>query len=53
VEDGGADAAARAHRVWQEWLRDFEPPPIDAAIREELDEFVARRTAEGGAPPEQ
>lgn len=53
LEDGGADAAARAHQVWQEWLRDFEPPPIDAAVREELDEFVARRTAEGGAPPEQ
>jgi len=33
-------------------IAEFEPPPIDDAIATELDEFVAQRTAEGGAPPE-
>ena len=28
----------------------IEEPPMDPAIREELEAFVARRKAEGGAP---
>ena len=28
----------------------FEPPPMEPAIREELEAFVARRKAEGGVP---
>jgi trimethylamine--corrinoid protein Co-methyltransferase len=31
-------------------LAEFEPPPMDEAIREELAAFVARRKEEGGAP---
>jgi trimethylamine--corrinoid protein Co-methyltransferase len=38
--------------VWKKALAEYEQPPLDDAIREELEEFVARRTAEGGAPPE-
>jgi trimethylamine--corrinoid protein Co-methyltransferase len=30
-------------------LAAYEPPPMDPAVREALDEFVARRIAEGGA----
>ena len=29
-----------------------EPPPLDPAVKEELDAFVERRMAEGGAPNE-
>jgi trimethylamine--corrinoid protein Co-methyltransferase len=36
--------------VWKRILAEFEPPPMDEAIREELADFVARRKAEGGAP---
>ena len=40
----------RAHRIYKEILGDFEAPPMDPAIREELGDFVARRKSEGGAP---
>ena len=49
VEDGELDARARANEVWKQRLTDYEQPPIDDAIVAELDDFVARRTAEGGA----
>lgn len=52
VEDGELDARARANEVWKQRLTDYEQPPIDDAIVAELDDFVARRTAEGGAAPE-
>lgn len=51
-EEGSRDAATRANEAWKRLLAGFEPPPLDEAIVAELDEFVARRTAEGGAPPE-
>jgi trimethylamine---corrinoid protein Co-methyltransferase len=41
-----------ANRICKAILTEFEPPPMDAAIREELTEFVARRKREGGAPTE-
>ncbi len=47
---GGIWTAARAHQVAGDILARFEPPPMDEAIREELEAFVARRKAEGGAP---
>ena len=40
----------RAHNIYKAILEDFEAPPMDSAIREELADFVARRKAEGGAP---
>jgi trimethylamine--corrinoid protein Co-methyltransferase len=40
----------RAHVMFREIIASFEPPPMDAAIREELAAFVDRRKAEGGAP---
>jgi trimethylamine---corrinoid protein Co-methyltransferase len=49
---GARDATQRANEIWKRVLAEFEPPPLDEAIAAELDEFVARRTAEGGAPPE-
>ena len=40
----------RAHLIFKEIIADFEDPPMDVAIRQELAEFVARRKSEGGAP---
>ena len=31
-------------------FEEFEPPPMDPGIREELEAFVAKRKEEGGAP---
>jgi trimethylamine--corrinoid protein Co-methyltransferase len=47
---GSPTAIEKANRVWKERLAAWEKPPIDPAIEEEIDAFVARRTAEGGAP---
>jgi trimethylamine--corrinoid protein Co-methyltransferase len=47
---GGLWTHERAHRIWTEIVRDFEPPPMDAGAREALGEFVERRKREGGAP---
>jgi len=52
VEEGRHDARTRANTVWKQRLAAYEPPPIDDAVVAELDEFVARREAEGGAPPD-
>ncbi|MGD9705463.1 MAG: trimethylamine methyltransferase family protein [Acidimicrobiia bacterium] len=34
-----------AHERWKATLRDYEPPPIDSAVDEALQDFVARRKA--------
>ncbi|MFL2784922.1 MAG: trimethylamine methyltransferase family protein [Paracoccaceae bacterium] len=47
---GGMWTSERAHGLYQKILEDFEAPPLDVAIREELADFVDRRKAEGGAP---
>jgi len=47
---GGIWTAERAHRTFKQIINDFEAPPMDVAVREELAEFVARRKSEGGAP---
>ena len=44
-EDGAPSAAQHANRVWKQLLAEYEEPPLDEAIREALDEFVARRKA--------
>jgi trimethylamine--corrinoid protein Co-methyltransferase len=48
-EAGGKDALERATELWQKALRDYEEPPLDPAIREELDAYVARRRQEIGS----
>jgi len=52
VEAGSQDATQRANAAWKRALAEYEPPAMDDAIAAELHEFVERRTAEGGAPPE-
>jgi trimethylamine--corrinoid protein Co-methyltransferase len=34
--------------VWKRALAEYQEPPIDPAIVEEIDAFVARREQEGG-----
>ena len=48
-ENGSNDAAWRAHKIYKQILNEFEAPPIDPAVKDELDDFVDRRIAEGGA----
>jgi len=50
VEHGSPTAVEKANRVWKDRLASYEEPHIDPAIRDELDAFVERRIAEGGAP---
>jgi trimethylamine--corrinoid protein Co-methyltransferase len=47
-EAGSPDAATKANRLVKAFLAEYEEPPIDDSIRDQLGEFVARRTAEGG-----
>lgn len=47
---GRPEACQKANRLWKQALAEYEPPPLDPAIAEELDAFVARRAEQGGAP---
>ncbi len=49
-ENGALDATQRAHRIYRQLLDSYEKPPLDAAVKEQLDAFIARRKQEGGAP---
>ncbi len=49
-ERGAVDTPRRANAIWKQILAEFEAPPMDEAIREELESFVERRKREGGAP---
>jgi trimethylamine--corrinoid protein Co-methyltransferase len=47
---GAVWTAERAHVQFKNIIAEFEAPPMDPAIREELETFVAKRKEEGGAP---
>jgi trimethylamine--corrinoid protein Co-methyltransferase len=49
AEDGAKTATDRAKRIWKSLLANYEPPPMDPAVREALDGFVARRKREMAA----
>jgi len=51
TENGAVQTTERANGIWKQVLRDFEAPAMDAGVRDALNDFVARRTAEGGASP--
>src|SRR5712671_6612361 len=48
VRLGAKDAAARASEICAKTLEEYEQPPLDDAIRAELEDFVTRRRAELG-----
>jgi trimethylamine--corrinoid protein Co-methyltransferase len=45
---GGLDAAARATEIWKKTIDEYEQPPMDEGLREQLEEYVTRRRAELG-----
>jgi len=45
-EAGGLDAAQRANAIWKQAINDYEQPPLDPDILEELEEYVERRKRE-------
>ncbi len=47
---GGVWTPERAHHLFKDIIANFEAPPMDDAVRDELKDFVERRKAEGGAP---
>ncbi len=47
-EAGSPTAVERTHAIYRQLLDEYQPPPLDAGVREALDEFVAKRIAEGG-----
>ncbi len=50
TEAGSLSATDRARSLWQSILRDFRPPEAALGAADLIDTFIARRTAEGGAP---
>jgi trimethylamine--corrinoid protein Co-methyltransferase len=48
MRNGAKDTATRAGEIYKKKLEDYEPPPIDDAVRQELEEYVVRRRAELG-----
>ena len=46
TEAGARDATHRATGIWKQLLAEYVPPPLDAAVREALVAYVARRTEE-------
>jgi len=51
-DQGGVTASERATGVWQGILAADNRPATDPGRVEALHDFIARRSAEGGAPPE-
>jgi trimethylamine--corrinoid protein Co-methyltransferase len=49
VEAGSRDATHRATGIWKRLLAEYTPPPLDLAVREALDDYIARRCGELGA----
>ena len=49
TDNGGLGATQRANGIWKQILQDFEAPALETARNEELQAFIARRSAEGGA----
>jgi trimethylamine--corrinoid protein Co-methyltransferase len=46
---GGKTALNRATEIWQQALKEYEEPPMDVAIREELEAYVIKRREEIGS----
>jgi trimethylamine--corrinoid protein Co-methyltransferase len=45
-EGGSLDTARRANALWKRMLADYQRPPIDPAVEEALNDYVARRKRE-------
>ena len=45
-EAGSLDAAQRANAIWKQLLAEYQRPPMDPAVEEALNDYVARRKLE-------
>jgi trimethylamine--corrinoid protein Co-methyltransferase len=45
-EAGSLDAARRANAMWKQLLAEYQQPPVDPAVEEALNDYVARRKRE-------
>jgi len=52
TEAGAPTATERANTIWKRVLEEFEPPTLDIARKDAVNDFVERRIREGGALPE-
>lgn len=52
TDRGAQDATQRATQVWKDILAADKRPSVDEDRLDALQSFIAKRTAEGGAPPE-
>ncbi|MEX2407845.1 MAG: trimethylamine methyltransferase family protein, partial [Rhodovibrionaceae bacterium] len=43
--EGATDTAQRANAIWKKWLAEYEAPPLDSAVSEAVDDFVAKKKA--------
>ncbi len=50
TDSGSKTATQRANGIWKKILQEFETPVLEETRREELQAFIERRSAEGGAP---
>ena len=48
TEAGGRDATRRATDLWKRLLAESSPPPLDATVREHMNDYIARRAEELG-----
>jgi len=46
TENGARNATERATGIWKQMLADYQAPPLDPAVKEEMEAYVARRTVE-------
>ena len=49
-ENGEVTATRRANKIWKQLLEEYQLPDLQQARIEQLNEFVEKRKAEGGAP---
>jgi trimethylamine--corrinoid protein Co-methyltransferase len=48
MRNGGVDTAGRAAKIYRKRLEEYQAPPLDDAVRAELEEYVVRRRRELG-----
>ncbi len=46
TEAGARSTAQRANRIWKRLLEEYQAPPLDAAVEEALQDYMARRRPE-------
>src|SRR5579863_1888909 len=51
TEAGSRTATERATVLWKKLLTQYEPPPLDPAVKEAIGDYVARRVRELGSSP--